>query len=54
MKEIEIKVSLGDIYILTTQEDRELAIKEAKDTIEREYGYAMADSADYTVEGEGK
>jgi hypothetical protein len=50
---VEIKVSLGDYYIITTQEDRELAIKEAKQTVESEFGYAVADSADYTVEGEG-
>ena len=49
---IEIKVSLGDIYIITTQEDKELALQEAKQTIENEYGYAVADSADYAVEGE--
>ena len=51
---IEIKVSLGDIYILTTQDDKELAIKEAKQTIENELGYAIADSANYAVEGEVK
>jgi len=49
---IEIKVSLGDYYVITTQEDRELAIKEARQTVENEYGYAVADSADYAVEGE--
>jgi hypothetical protein len=51
---IEVKVSLGDTYIITTQEDKELAIKEARQTVENEYGYAVADSAEYTIEGEGE
>ena len=51
---IEVKVSLGDYYIITTQEDKELAIKEAKQTIENEYGYEVAESADYAIEGEVK
>jgi hypothetical protein len=51
---IEIKVSLGDIYILTTQDDRELALQEAMQTISNEYGSQLADSAKYTVEGEEK
>jgi len=51
---IEIKVSLGDYYVITTQENKELAIKEARQTVENEYGYAVADSAEYTVEGEGE
>lgn len=49
---IEVKVSLGDYYVITTQDDKELAIKEAKQTIENEYGYALADSAEYAIEGE--
>jgi hypothetical protein len=49
---IEIKVSLGDYYIITTQDNKEMAIKEAKQTIENEYGYAVAESADYSIEGE--
>jgi hypothetical protein len=49
---IEIKVSLGDYYIITAQEDRELALQEAKDTIINEYGGYLADNAEYTVEGE--
>jgi len=49
---IEVKVTLGDYYIITTQDDKELAIKEAKQTIENEYGYAVAESANYSIEGE--
>lgn len=51
---IEIKVALGDYYVITTQDDKELALKEAKQTIENEYGYALAESADYSIEGEVK
>jgi len=47
---IEIKVSLGDYYITTTQDDRELALQEAMDTIVSEYGGYLAEGARYTVE----
>jgi hypothetical protein len=47
---IEIKVSLGDYYITTTQDDRELALQEAMDTIVSEYGGYLAKGARYTVE----
>jgi hypothetical protein len=49
---IEVKVSLGDYYVITTQDDKKLAIKEAKQTIENEYGYTVSESADYSIEGE--
>ena len=46
---IEVKVSLGDYYITTTQDDKELALQEAIDTIVNEYGGYLADNAIYTV-----
>jgi hypothetical protein len=49
---IEIKVSLGDIYIITTQDNKELALQEAMQTISSEYGSQLSDSAKYTIEGE--
>lgn len=51
---IEIKVSLGDIYIITTEDNKELALQEAMQTIANEYGSQLADSAKYAVEGEVK
>lgn len=47
---IEVKVSLGDYYITTTQDDKELALKEAEETIANEYGLHLADNAEYTIE----
>ena len=51
---IEIKVSLGDIYIITTEDNKELALQEAIQTITNEYGSQLADSAKYAVEGKVK
>jgi hypothetical protein len=49
---VEIKVSLGDIYITTTQDDSELAIKEAMQTISDEVGVSIAKSSQYEVVGD--
>ena len=49
---IEIKVSLGEIFITTTQDDKELAIKEAIDTIASEIGLTYAESSQYEVVGD--
>ena len=49
---VEIKVSLGDIYITTTQDDSELAIKEAMETISNELGLAIANSSQYEIVGD--
>ncbi len=49
---VEIKVSLGEIYITTTQEDSELAIKEAMQTISNEVGVEIAISSQYEVVGD--
>jgi hypothetical protein len=49
---VEIKVSLGDIYITTTQDDGELAIKEAMETISNELGLAIANSSQYEIVGD--
>jgi hypothetical protein len=49
---VEIKVSLGDIYITTTQDDSELAIKEAMQTISNEVGVEIAISSQYEVVGD--
>jgi hypothetical protein len=49
---IEIKVSLGEIFITTTQDDKELAIKEAIDTIANEIGLTYAESSQYEVVGD--
>jgi hypothetical protein len=49
---VEIKVSLGEIYITTTQEDSELAIKEAMQTISDEVGVSIAKSSQYEVVGD--
>jgi hypothetical protein len=46
---IEIKVSLGNIYITTTQDDKELAIKEAMQTISNEVGTEIAISSQYKI-----
>jgi hypothetical protein len=49
---VEIKVSLGNIYITTTQDDSELAIKEAMQTISNEVGVSIAKSSQYEVVGD--
>jgi hypothetical protein len=49
---VEIKVSLGDIYITTTQDDSELAIKEAMETISNELGLTIANSSQYEIVGD--
>ena len=49
---IEIKVSLGEIFITTTQDDKELAIKEAMETIANEIGETYAKSSQYEVMGD--
>jgi hypothetical protein len=49
---VEIKVSLGDIYITTTQDDSELAIKEAMQTISNEVGTEIAISSQYEIVGD--
>lgn len=49
---VEIKVSLGDIYITTTQDDSDLAIKEAMQTISNEVGVEIAISSQYDVVGD--
>ncbi len=46
---IEVKVSLGDIYITTTQEDKELAIKEAMQTISDEISISIAKASHYEI-----
>jgi hypothetical protein len=49
---VEIKVSLGDIYITTTQDDSELAIKEAMQTIANELGVSISESSQYEIVGD--
>jgi hypothetical protein len=49
---VEIKVSLGDIYITTTQDDSELAIKEAMQTIADEISISISKSSQYEVVGD--
>jgi hypothetical protein len=49
---VEVKVSLGDIYITTTQDDSELAIKEAMQTIADEISIAISKSSQYEVVGD--
>ena len=49
---VEIKVSLGDIYITTTQDDSELAIKEAMQTIADEISIAISKSSQYEIVGD--
>lgn len=48
---IEVKVSLGEIFITTTQDDKELAIKEAIETIAKEIG-SYAESSQYEIVGD--
>ena len=49
---VEIKVSLGDIYITTTQDDSELAIKEAMQTIADEISISISKSSQYEIVGD--
>jgi hypothetical protein len=49
---VEVKVSLGDIYITTTQDDSELAIKEAMQTIADEISIAISKSSQYEIVGD--
>lgn len=49
---IEVKVSLGEIYITTTQDDKDLAIKEAMQTISNEVGTEIAISSQYQIVGD--
>jgi len=49
---IEVKVSLGDIYITTTQDDSELAIKEVMQTIADEISIAISKSSQYEIVGD--
>lgn len=49
---IEVKVSLGDIYITTTQDDSELAIKEAMQIIADEISIAISKSSQYEIVGD--
>ena len=49
---IEVKVSLGDIYITTTQDDKDLAIREAMQTISNEVGTEIAISSQYEIVGD--
>jgi hypothetical protein len=52
MMSIEVKVSLGDIYITTTQDDKELALNEALQTISKEVGVEIAVSSQYEIVGD--
>ena len=49
---VEVKVSLGEIYITTTQDDIDLAIKEAMQTISNEVGTEIAISSQYEIVGD--
>ncbi len=49
---VEVKVSLGDIYITTTQDDSELAIKEAMQTIADEISISISKSSQYEIVGD--
>lgn len=49
---IEIKVSLGEVYITTTQDEVSKAIEEARATIGEEYGFDFSRTCAYTIEGE--
>jgi len=48
---VEVKVSLGEIFITTTQDDKELAIQEAMQTISNEVGVQIAISSQYEIVG---
>ena len=49
---VEVKVSLGEIYITTTQDNIDLAIKEAMQTISNEVGTEIAISSQYEIVGD--
>ena len=49
---VEVKVSLGEIFITTTQDDKELAIQEAMQTISNEVGVQIAISSQYEIVGD--
>jgi hypothetical protein len=49
---VEVKVSLGEIFITTTQDDRALAIQEAMQTISNEVGVQIAISSQYEIVGD--
>jgi hypothetical protein len=49
---VEVKVSLGEIFITTTQDDKALAIKEAMQTISNEVGTEIAISSQYEIVGD--
>lgn len=49
---VEVKVSLGEIYITTTQDDIDLAIREAMQTISNEVGTEIAISSQYEIVGD--
>ena len=48
---VEVKVSLGEIFITTTQDDKALAIQEAMQTISNEVGVQIAISSQYEIVG---
>ena len=49
---VEVKVSLGEIFITTTQDDKALAIQEAMQTISNEVGTEIAISSQYEIVGD--
>jgi hypothetical protein len=49
---VEVKVSLGEIFITTTQDDKALAIQEAMQTISNEVGVQIAISSQYEIIGD--
>ena len=49
---VEVKVSLGEIFITTTQDDKALAIQEAMQTISNEVGVQIAISSQYEIVGD--
>jgi hypothetical protein len=49
---VEVKVSLGEIFITTTQDDKVLAIQEAIQTISNEVGAEIAISSQYEIVGD--
>jgi hypothetical protein len=51
---VTVTVELGELDIITTQDDREAAIKEARETIAEEYGFDFSRTCTYTIEGDGE
>lgn len=49
---VEVKVSLGEIFITTMQDDKALAIKEAIETIVDQLGSSIAVSSNYEIVGD--